>query len=35
MSCKNVHKANLGSHLSIFYMGWFTQAHPRLNDPPE
>jgi len=42
-NCTNVHKANLVSQLSIFYMGSFTQARPRLNeltrtpsnDPPE
>ena len=34
-SCKIVHKANLGSQLSIFYTGSFTQACPCLNDPPE
>jgi len=32
MSCTNVHKANLGSQLSIFGMGSFARAHPRLND---
>ena len=34
-SCTNVHKANLGSQLSIFDTGSFAQARPRLNDPPE
>ena len=34
-SCTNVHKANLGSQLSIFYTGSFTRARPRTNDPPE
>jgi len=34
-SCTNVHKANLGSQLSIFYTGSFAGARPRLNDPPE
>ena len=28
----NVHKANLGSQLSIFYTGSFTRAHPRPNE---
>ena len=32
-SCTNVHKANLGSQLSIFDTGSFAQARPRLNDP--
>jgi len=39
----NMHKANLGSQLSIFYTGLFAWARPRpneltrtpLNDPPE
>jgi len=31
----NMHKANLGSQLSIFDMGAFTQACPHTNDPPE
>jgi len=31
----NMHKANLGSQLSIFYMGSFTRARPHPNDPPE
>jgi len=35
MSYTNMHKANLGSQLSIFYMGSFARAHPRPNDPPE
>jgi len=35
MSCTNMHKANLGSKLSIFYMGSFTWARPCPNDPPE
>ena len=43
MSYTNVHKANLGSQLSIFYMGLFARACPRpneftrapSNDPPE
>ena len=35
MSSTNVHKANLGSQLSIFYMGSFAWAHPRPNDLPE
>ena len=35
MSCTNVHKVNLRSQISIFYTGSFTQACPRLNDPPE
>jgi len=34
-SCKNMHKANLGSQLSIFYTGSFAQARPRPNDPHE
>jgi len=34
-SYTNVHKANLGSQLSIFHTGSFTRAHPRPNDPPE
>ena len=34
-SCMNVHKANLGSQLSIFDTGSFTQPRPRSNDPPE
>ena len=34
-SYTNVHKANLGSQLSIFYTGSFAWAHTRLNDPPE
>jgi len=32
MSCTNVHKANLGSQLNIFYMGSFAQVPPRPND---
>jgi len=35
MSCTNVHKANLGSQLSIFNTGRFTRACPCLNDSPE
>ena len=35
MSCTNVHKANLGSQLSIFDTGSFARACPCLNDPPE
>jgi len=35
MSYTNVHKANLGSQLSIFYMGSFTRVCPSPNDPPE
>jgi hypothetical protein len=42
-SCTNVHKANLGSQLSIFHTGCFARAGPRpneftrvpSNDPPE
>jgi len=34
-SCTNLHKANLGSQLSIFYMCLFAQAHARPNDLPE
>ena len=34
-SCTNVHKANLGSQLSIFDMGSFTRAHPHSNDLPK
>ena len=34
-SCTNMHKANLGSQLSIFDMGLFAWAHTRPNDPPE
>ena len=34
-SCTNVHKANLGSQLSIFYTGLFAQVRPRPNDQPE
>ena len=34
-SFTNVHKANLGSQLSIFDTGSLTQAHLDLNDPPE
>jgi len=33
-SCTNVHKANLGSQLSIFDTGSFAPACPRPNDPP-
>ena len=32
MSCTNMHKANLGSQLSIFDTGSFTWACPRPND---
>jgi len=35
MSYTNVHKAKLGSQLSIFYTGSFARARPRPNDPPE
>jgi hypothetical protein len=35
MSCMNVHKANLGSQLSIFDTGSFARARPRPNDLPE
>jgi len=31
-SCTNVHKANLRSKLSIFYMGSFALVHPHLNE---
>jgi len=34
-SCMNMHKANLGSQLSIFYTGLFTRARHRLNNPPK
>jgi hypothetical protein len=34
-SCTNVHKANLGSQLSIFDTGSSARARPRPNDPPE
>ena len=34
-SCMNVHTANLGSQLSIFYTGSFARAHPPPNDPTE
>jgi len=34
-SYTNVHKANLGLKLSIFYTGLFAWAHPRLNDLSE
>jgi len=34
-SCTNMHKANLRSQISIFYMGLFTRARHRPNDPPE
>jgi len=30
-----MHKANLGSQLSIFDTGSFARAHPHPNDPPE
>jgi len=33
--CTNFHKANLGSELSIFDTGLFTQVRPRPNDPSE
>jgi len=32
-SCMNVHKANLGSQLIIFYMGSFARARPHPNNP--
>jgi len=35
MSCTNVHKANLGSQLSIFDIGSFAWTRPRLNNLPE
>jgi len=35
MSCTNMHKANLGSQLSIFDMVLFARACPLLNDLPE
>jgi len=35
MSCTNVHKANLGSKLSIFDIGSFASACPHPNDPLE
>ena len=34
-SYTNMHKANLGSQLSIFDTGSFTRARPRPNDPLE
>ena len=34
-SFTNVHKANLGSQLSIFDTGSFARARPSTNDPPE
>jgi hypothetical protein len=34
-SCTSVHKANLGSQLSIFDTGSSARARPRTNDPPE
>jgi hypothetical protein len=34
-SCTSVHKANLGSQLSIFDTGSSARARPRPNDPPE
>ena len=34
-SCTNVHRANLGSQLSIFDTGSFTRARPHPDDPPE
>jgi len=33
MSCKNMHKANLGSQLRIFDMGSFARGRPRPNEP--
>jgi len=33
MSCTKMHKANLRSQLSIFYMGSFSRACPRLTHP--
>jgi len=30
-----MHKANLGSQLSIFDMGLFARVRPHPNDPPE
>jgi len=35
MTYMNVHKANLGSQLSIFDTGAFSRSRPRPNDPPE
>jgi len=35
MSCTNMHKANLGSQLSIFDTGLFARVHPCLNNPLE
>jgi len=35
MSCPNVHKANLGSQLSIFDTGSFALARPCPNDLPK
>ena len=35
MTYMNVHKANLGSQLTIFDMGSFSWLRPRLNDPLE
>ena len=34
-SYTNMHKANLGSQLSIFDMGLFARVRPHPNDPPE
>jgi len=34
-SYMNMHKANLGSQLSIFYMGSFAWVRPPPNDPLE
>jgi len=34
-SCTNVHKAILGSQLSIFDMGSFTRVRPHPNDSPK
>jgi len=34
-SSTNMHKANPGSQLSIFYTGSFSHMRPRQNDPPE
>ena len=32
MTCTNMHKANLGSQLSIYYTGSFARARPRPNE---
>lgn len=32
MSYTNVHKANIGSQLNIFYKSSFTRVHPHLNE---